>query len=56
MMIGGTGIPQNPQVVMARRPKPEDSASHITVSDPVQHSEGVNKYTSYRVDVRPPII
>lgn len=54
MMIGGTGIPQNPQVVMARRPKPEDSASHITVSDPVQHSEGVNKYTSYRVDVRPP--
>lgn len=23
------------------------------VSDPVQHSEGVNKYTSYRVDVRP---
>jgi sorting nexin-1/2 len=24
------------------------------VSDPVQHSEGVNKYTSYRVDVRPP--
>lgn len=53
-MIGGTGIPQNPQAVMARRPKPEDAASHITVSDPVQHSEGVNKYTSYRVDVRPP--
>merc|ERR1719223_453150 len=25
---------------------------HITVSDPVQHSEGtMNKYTSYRVDV-----
>ena len=23
------------------------------VSDPVQHSEGMNKYTSYRVDVRP---
>jgi len=53
-MIGGTGFPQNPQAAMARRPKPEDAASHITVSDPVQHSEGVNKYTSYRVDVRPP--
>ena len=24
------------------------------MSDPVQHSEGMNKYTSYRVDVRPP--
>jgi len=33
--------------------RPEDSALHITVSDPVQHSEGMNKYTSYRVDVRP---
>mmetsp|Transcript_18478 Transcript_18478/g.38820 ORF Transcript_18478/g.38820 Transcript_18478/m.38820 type:complete len:562 (-) Transcript_18478:256-1941(-) len=53
-MIGGIGLPQNPQAAMARRPKPEDAASHITVSDPVQHSEGVNKYTSYRVDVRPP--
>lgn len=32
--------------------KPEDAAMHITVSDPVQHSEGtMNKYTSYRVDV-----
>jgi len=47
-------MPQNPQAVMAQRPKPEDAASHITVSDPVQHSEGLNKYTSYRVDVRPP--
>jgi sorting nexin-1/2 len=28
----------------------------LQVSDPVQHSEGVNKYTSYRVDVRSPII
>lgn len=36
-----------------RRTKPEDGAGHITVSDPVQHSEGMNKYTSYRVDVRP---
>ena len=26
----------------------------MQVSDPVQHAEGVNKYTSYRVDVRPP--
>lgn len=33
---------------------PEDAASFITVSDPVQHAEGMNKYTSYRVDVRPP--
>jgi len=31
MMIGGTGFPQNPQAAMARRPKPEDAASHITV-------------------------
>ena len=30
-MIGGTGIPQNPQAAMARRPKPEDAASYITV-------------------------
>ena len=28
--------------------------SNSQVSDPVQHSEGVNKYTSYRVDVRSP--
>jgi len=35
------------------RPKPpEDGACHITVSDPVQHSEGINKFTSFRVDVR----
>lgn len=33
--------------------RPEDAAPHITVSDPVQHTEGMNKYTSYRVDVRP---
>ncbi len=30
-MMGGTGIPQNPQAAMARRPKPEDAASYITV-------------------------
>lgn len=35
-----------------RHARPEDAASFITVSDPVQHSEGMNKYTSYRVDVR----
>ena len=37
---------------MTEKIRPEDSASFITVSDPVQHSEGMNKYTSYRVDVR----
>ena len=26
----------------------------LQVSDPVQHADGLNKYTSYRVDVRPP--
>jgi sorting nexin-1/2 len=26
------------------------------VSDPVQHSDGLNKYTAYRVDVRPPAV
>eukprot|EP00538_Stauroneis_constricta_P000691 CAMPEP_0119555468 /NCGR_PEP_ID=MMETSP1352-20130426/7666_1 /TAXON_ID=265584 /ORGANISM="Stauroneis constricta, Strain CCMP1120" /LENGTH=524 /DNA_ID=CAMNT_0007602231 /DNA_START=350 /DNA_END=1927 /DNA_ORIENTATION=- len=47
-------VPQHQQQPMSRlRAKPEDSALHITVSDPVQHSEGINKYTSYRVDVRP---
>jgi len=30
-MINGIGLPQNPQGAMARRPKPEDAASHITV-------------------------
>ncbi|CAJ1888391.1 unnamed protein product [Cylindrotheca closterium] len=45
--------PPAPQNVQQQRVKPEDAATHISVSDPVQHSEGVNKYTSYRVDVRP---
>ena len=31
-----------------------DLAYSLQVSDPVQHSEGMQKYTSYRVDVRPP--
>eukprot|EP00529_Nitzschia_sp_RCC80_P018846 CAMPEP_0113522868 /NCGR_PEP_ID=MMETSP0014_2-20120614/45415_1 /TAXON_ID=2857 /ORGANISM="Nitzschia sp." /LENGTH=519 /DNA_ID=CAMNT_0000420947 /DNA_START=188 /DNA_END=1747 /DNA_ORIENTATION=- /assembly_acc=CAM_ASM_000159 len=51
----GRSFPPNPQAAMSHRPRPEDAANHITVSDPVQHSEGVGKtYTSYRVDVRPP--
>lgn len=37
---------------MAERRRPEDDAQYITVSDPVQHVQGMNKYTSYRVDVR----
>lgn len=37
---------------MTERRNPEDAAAHITVSDPVQHADGLNKYTSYRVDVR----
>jgi len=57
-MIGATVPPQTKPPPPAaqnvqQRFKPEDAATHITVSDPVQHSEGVNKYTSYRVDVRP---
>mmetsp|Transcript_27864 Transcript_27864/g.41120 ORF Transcript_27864/g.41120 Transcript_27864/m.41120 type:complete len:487 (+) Transcript_27864:154-1614(+) len=39
---------------ISERPQAEDAASYITVSDPVQHAEGMNKFTSYRVDVRPP--
>jgi len=41
-----------PPVPLATRP--EDAATHITVSDPVQHQDGMSKFTSYRVDVRPP--
>jgi sorting nexin-1/2 len=29
-----------------------NTITSVKVSDPVQHSEGMNKYTSYRVDVR----
>ncbi|KAL7446230.1 hypothetical protein ACHAXM_010333 [Skeletonema potamos] len=32
----------------------EDAIGYITVSDPVIHADGMNKYTSYRVDCRPP--
>jgi len=62
-MINGSagGVPAGPMAGQQQqqqpksrlRAKPEDTARHITVSDPVQHSEGMNKYTSYRVDVRP---
>eukprot|EP00565_Helicotheca_tamesis_P005262 CAMPEP_0185729356 /NCGR_PEP_ID=MMETSP1171-20130828/5333_1 /TAXON_ID=374046 /ORGANISM="Helicotheca tamensis, Strain CCMP826" /LENGTH=510 /DNA_ID=CAMNT_0028398175 /DNA_START=90 /DNA_END=1622 /DNA_ORIENTATION=- len=40
---------------IASHVRPEDAATHITVSDPVQHQDGMNKYTSYRVDVRGPL-
>ena len=39
--------------VSHRRPSPEDMIDYITVSDPVIHADGMNKYTSYRVDCRP---
>ena len=35
---------------------PEDAIDYVTVSDPVIHADGMNKYTSYRVDCRPPIV
>lgn len=35
-------------------PSPEESIDYLTVSDPVIHADGINKYTSYRVDCRPP--
>lgn len=38
-----------------RRSSPEeDAVGYITVSDPVIHADGMNKYTSYRVECRPP--
>jgi len=37
------------------RRAPEDAADYATVSDPVIHADGMNKYTSYRVDCRPPM-
>ena len=36
------------------RRAPEDAIDYLTVSDPVIHADGINKYTSYRVDCRPP--
>lgn len=40
--------------ITSTRPRPEDTIDYITVSDPVIHAEGINKFTSYRVDCRPP--
>ncbi|KAL7552733.1 hypothetical protein ACHAWF_015971 [Thalassiosira exigua] len=37
------------------RRTPEDAVDYVTVSDPVIHADGMNKYTSYRVDCRPPL-
>ncbi|KAL3816323.1 hypothetical protein ACHAXA_008394 [Cyclostephanos tholiformis] len=38
-----------------KRPSPEDAIDYVTVSDPVIHADGgMNRYTSYRVDCRPP--
>lgn len=34
--------------------RPEDDLDYVTVSDPVIHADGMNKFTSYRVDCRPP--
>ena len=46
--------PPVPIVPAGNGGRPEDAAMHITVSDPVQHQDGMSKFTSYRVDVRPP--
>jgi len=35
-------------------PTPRLNLPFPQVSDPVQHTEGIQKYTTYRVDVRPP--
>mmetsp|Transcript_27566 Transcript_27566/g.55644 ORF Transcript_27566/g.55644 Transcript_27566/m.55644 type:complete len:610 (-) Transcript_27566:152-1981(-) len=37
------------------RPHPEDTVAYITVSDPVQHTEGLKgKFTMYKVSYEPP--
>mmetsp|Transcript_37182 Transcript_37182/g.68862 ORF Transcript_37182/g.68862 Transcript_37182/m.68862 type:complete len:556 (-) Transcript_37182:74-1741(-) len=41
--------------LLQRRRTPEDAADYVTVSDPVIHADGMNKYTSFRVDCRPPL-
>merc|ERR1719409_1735627 len=46
-------FPPPPVPPSSARPA-EEMATHITVSDPVQHQDGMSKFTSYRVDVRPP--
>ena len=52
MHEAGAIAPPTP-IVPRRRASPEDTIDYITVSDPVIHADGMNKYTSYRVDCRP---
>ena len=44
-----------PQIDSNPFSRPEDSIDYVTVADPVIHVDGINKYTSYRVDCRPPL-
>jgi sorting nexin-1/2 len=46
-------VPPPTAITSHRRTTPEDMIDYITVSDPVIHADGMNKYTSYRVDCRP---
>eukprot|EP00571_Detonula_confervacea_P017807 CAMPEP_0172298356 /NCGR_PEP_ID=MMETSP1058-20130122/1053_1 /TAXON_ID=83371 /ORGANISM="Detonula confervacea, Strain CCMP 353" /LENGTH=523 /DNA_ID=CAMNT_0013007625 /DNA_START=124 /DNA_END=1695 /DNA_ORIENTATION=- len=48
-----TGSPSSAPLIHRRTP--EDAIDYVTVSDPVIHADGMNKYTSYRVDCRPPL-
>ena len=50
--MASTSSTQSSQLIMR---SPEDAIDYITVSDPVMHADGMNKYTSYRVDCRPPL-
>ena len=52
---GAVPAPPVPPGGPSRRRGPEDTADYVTVSDPVLHADGMNKYTSYRVDCRPPL-
>lgn len=55
---GGTGATppsyEHHHTSVPTKSRPEDVIDYITVSDPVIHADGMNKYTSYRVDCRPP--
>mmetsp|Transcript_26258 Transcript_26258/g.48299 ORF Transcript_26258/g.48299 Transcript_26258/m.48299 type:complete len:557 (+) Transcript_26258:143-1813(+) len=46
-------VPSSAAAAAARYP--EDAVDYVTVSDPVIHADGMNKFTSYRVDCRPPL-
>jgi sorting nexin-1/2 len=47
-------VPAPTPIISHRRTTtPEDMIDYITVSDPVIHADGMNKYTSYRVDCHP---